>query len=178
MATQRTSAELLAFFVNNVSGNITPSMVRDLIESCIPSMGGMHFDDPGTTTTITDVDEFVKAENASTIHSAYRFSQPQNNRLQYDGDVACRSAITATLSFTCAANNQVLAFAIAVNGVISDASIIRTKVTTGTDVKAVTITAHPTLEPGDYVEVWVANDTSVANITLEHGHVHAQAFIT
>lgn len=141
------------------------------------AMGGLHFVDPGALTPIGAISTFTKAANTSTIHSATRFSMPADNRLRYDGTKVARCVVIATLSFTSVASNQQLAFALAVNGVISDASIMRTKITTGTDIQAITVMTHPTMNPGDYVELWVANDTSDGDITVEHGHIHAMAFV-
>lgn len=175
MATQRSKAELLAFFVSGVE-NITPDMIRDLVESCVPGGAAMHFDDPGSPTTITTPATFVKAANTSTVAGAYRFSHT-NNRLTYDGPAPASLMLVAMMSFTCAANNQILDFAVAINGVVQVPSKMKAKISTGTDVQAVALTAHATLAPGDYVEIWVANETSAANITIAHGLVHAMAFL-
>lgn len=141
------------------------------------AMGGVHFNDAGVVATdITALNTWVKAANASEGHSMTRFSHPTNNRLQYDGETIARCVVTATLSFTCAASNQVLEFAIFVNGDENVSSLMRTKIQTGTDVRSLTVISHPTLTTGDYVEVWCRNTTSDADITIEHGHVHAIAF--
>jgi hypothetical protein len=178
MGTQRTKAALDALFPTNGNKEISADRLRDFLESCLPSTAGLHFDDPGTPTAIAVAGTPVKATNVSTAHDLYRFTHPVDNRLLYGGTVAVKAQVTATLSFTCAANNQVLAFYIAVNDVVIASSKIRSKIATGADVQAVTITAHPTLNPGDYIEVWVANETSDADLTVEHGHVHAVAFLT
>lgn len=150
---------------------------REIANAMGPAMGGLHFGDDGVVATdITTQNVWVKCGNASEGHSLYQFSQPSDNRLRYDGDTPARAVVIATLSFTCASNNQVLEFALFHNGDESTASLMRTKVTTGTDVKSVTVMSHPVLDPGDYMEVWCRNTTSNADITIEHGHLHAMAF--
>lgn len=177
MATQRSKAELLAFFVENVSGSITPSMLRDLVESCVPATAAMHLDDPGTPTVIATPSTFVKAANSTSLHGAYRFSH-STNRLTYVGPSTVSALLIATLSFTSAVDNQVLNFAFAINGVPSVTSSVRAKTLTGTNIQAVTLTDHATLAPNDYAEIWVSNDTSASNLTIVHGHVSAMTFLT
>jgi hypothetical protein len=177
-STQRSKDTLDTLFADNTSGLITPARLRDFVESAKPSMGGLHFDGPGDPTSIATAETFVKASNETTLQGAYRFSAPADNRLQYDGPEDVAAIVIATLAFTCADDDQVLAFALAINGTVVDASIIRTKIATGADIQAVTIMAHPTLESGDYIEVWVANDTSDADITIDHGHMHVAGYLT
>lgn len=152
------------------------SFRREIADAFGPAMGGLHFDDNATPTDIVTQNVWVKASNASSLHSASGFDQPVDNRIRYTGLERARAAAIATLSFTCASNNQVLEFGFFVNGDESTASFVRTKITTGTDVQTVTIMSHPTLSPGDYLEVWCRNTTSNGDITIVHGHVHVLAF--
>lgn len=178
--TQRSKADLDLLFADNATRDISPARLRDFLESCVPSLGTLHFADPGTPTIIGASSTFIKAENVSVLYATpNRFSMPANNRLQYDGPadgVSC--LVLSTLAVQSANNNQVLAFAIAKNGVVEVPSIIRTKISTGTDVQSVALFAYVTLDAGDYVEVWAANDTSASDITINHGHLRALAFLT
>lgn len=179
MSTQRTKAELDVLFADNTTRQITPERLRDFVESCVPSYGALHFDDPGTLTPIAAPATWTKATNTSALHAtANRFSQSANNRLRYDGTTNVVSFLIATLSFTAAGNNKILAFALAINGVVEEASKVRTKITTGTDVQAATVTMHPVLAPGDYVELYVMNETDDTDLTVEHAHITALAFMT
>lgn len=136
----------------------------------------MHFVDPGTATPIAVPATFVKAANVSTlIDGTANIGMTADNRLENVGDEVIPVLVLATLSFKCAANNQVLAFAFAVDGAVHVPSIVRTKIGTGTDIQAVTITIQVDLAPGDYVEVWVSNDTGANNITIEHGVVELRS---
>lgn len=176
--TQRTKADLDTLFADNTTKQITPSRLRDFLESCVPSAGGIHFHDPGTVTVISAPATFVKAANTSELHPpTNRFSMPADNRLRYDGVVPVLARMIATLSFFTAANNQICHFALYINGVQVVPSRVRTKVASGGDIQAVTIMACETLNPGDFVEVWLANDTSASNITVDHGHLVATTFL-
>lgn len=178
MSTQRTKAELDALFPTNMTRNITAAKIRDFIESCKPSYGHLHFHDPGSATVIAAPSTYVKAGNVSHLHSANRFSMPANNRLLYDGDAVIVCNILSAFSFLCAVNNQILAFAIAINGVVNAGSVIRAKIGTGTDIQAATVAAQVILNPGDYAELWVANDTSAGNVTIDHGIVQVTGFLS
>jgi len=141
-----------------------------------PAMGAIHFDDGGGATSIALVNTWTKAANTSTGHSLYNFSAPSDNRLQYDGDQEARCIATSTLSFTCASNNQIIEFAIFVNGADFTPSISRQKIGTGTDVASLTVMACPLVTTGDYLEIFVRNLTSDADVTIVHGHLRAEAY--
>jgi len=136
-----------------------------------PAFAGMHFDDPGTATTVSASSTYYKASNTSDVHLAYLFKGSANNRVEYTGSHLVDAHFTASLSFTCASNNQVLNFAFAVNGEVDVASVVSNKITTGTDIQSVTLNGHARLKKGDYIEVWLSNDTSAANVTIAHGHI-------
>lgn len=179
MSTQRSKATLDALFPDNTARLITPAMLRDFVESCVPSYGAMHFNDPGTLTPIAASLTWTKAANASALDDgAYRFSQAANNRLQYDGVADARSMITATVSLTAAANNKYLAVTLGVNGTPLTASKMSTKIGTGGDVQSVTVVAHPTLTPSDYVELFIMNETDDVDITVAHAEIIAFAFLS
>lgn len=179
MSTQRSKATLDALFPDNTARLITPAMLRDFVESCVPSHGALHFDDPGTLTPIAASLTWTKAANASSLHNgSYRFSQAANNRLQYDGVTNVFSLIVATVSLTAAVNNKYLAVTLGINGTPIEASKMPTKIGTGGDVQAVTAVAHPTLTPSDYIELFVMNETDDTDLTVTHAEIIAFAFMS
>jgi len=176
--TQRSKSELDDLFANNNTRQISPADLRDLVDSCKPSYGAMHFADPGSSTTIVTPGTHVKAANVSTLLQGNRFTMSANNRLLYGGVVAAPCNILAAISFNCAANNQVLCFAFAINGVLFVPSKVRTKISTGTDIQAAAVVAQTILQPNDYVELWLTNETSTGAVTVDHGIVQAIGFLS
>lgn len=178
MSVQRSKADLLALFPTNKTRSITAANVRDFIESCQPSYGSVHFTDPGAPTIIATPATFTKAGNASVLMTGNRFDMPVNNRMRYQGTVPAVCNLLGAVSFNCAANNQILGFAFAINGAVYVPSIVRTKLGTGTDIQAASIIAQAILNPGDYAELWISNDTSASNITIDHGIFQALGFLS
>ena len=178
--TQRTQAELVALFVDNTGGAIMPQMLRDFLESSNPSHGGLHFTDPGTPTTITQQSTFTVAGNTGDqLLNPHRFDQPSSGRLRYVGRVAAYARILFTGSMSSpSANNQIARLAIAINGVIQTPSITRTKLGSAGDTQAIALSFEAQLNPNDYLEVWISNDSSANNLTIEHGYLSALAFLS
>lgn len=178
MGTQRAKAELDVLFADNDIGSITPAKLRDFVESAKPSRGVIHFVDPGTPTTIATIGAFVKASNTSTLESAFRCSMPDANRIRYDGVATSSAILAAALSFTCAANNQVLAFTVARNGVVLPNLTMNTKIATGADIQALAVVGDGEISTGDFVEIWLANLTSTASVTISQGYVRLFGFLS
>lgn len=133
--------------------------------------GELHFADPGTITPIDNIGEFVKAANTSFLNDASaNVTMPFDNRLLYSGigNIVC--LLNSSLSFKCASNNQILAFAVAIDGAVYVPSIVRTKIASGADIQAVALVCQVELASGSYAEIWVANDTSTGDITIDHGN--------
>lgn len=142
-----------------------------------PALGAIHFkDSPTPETAIAEAGTFVKAANGSDLHISGDFSMPADNRLQYDGDVPIRAIALASISYQCASNNQNLGFVFAKNGTVNIASQTRRQIATGADAGSSTLLDHPTLQPGDYMEVWLTNNTSTGAVTITHCHLVVLGF--
>jgi hypothetical protein len=168
--TQRTKANLITLYADNTIGAITPQTMRDLIESFACSNASMYVTTP-VATTIAVAGTFVKAEGATTLVGAHRGDMPANNRLRFTGTARVHIHLVANLSVKCSSNNQNVSFAIAKNGVVVDHSIMEHLITTGSDVKIMAIHADMDLDPNDYVELWVTNNTSTASVTVQRGYM-------
>ncbi len=176
--TQRSQSELQVLFADNESGAITPQALRDFLESCHPSHGALHFTDPGTPTTITQASTFVVAANTASLQLAHRYDQPASGRLRYTGRVVAHTLVHFAGSVTGAASNQVVRIALAINGIIQVPSYVRTKLGSAGDDQAIATHLLVDLNPNDYLEVWLANDTGANNITVEHGYLAAMGYLT
>lgn len=161
---------------DNTQGLISPAdvrnMAKDMITSGASPIGGMHIS-VSVETIIAAQNTFTKAAGTTVAFSGNnQFSMPTDNRLQYIGLLANRVfVIQASLSVTAAANNQLIHFILVKNGIASNAESVATiqEVThgVGAEVGSHTLTGHFILSPNDFIELFVSNETGLANITIK-----------
>ncbi len=173
--TKRTSADLLAnlFQDGQAASSINAQDLRDLIVSMVPSTGKFTLGTP-VATTIAVAGTYVKAAGSTSLDSGsvdFDDDSGTNNRLKYTGAPARHVVISVSMAITTASNNQVIGFKLAKNGTVIDSSISRRKIGTGTDVGNIMLLAHADLVTGDYLEVFVTNETSASAITVENMHL-------
>lgn len=118
-------------------------------------------------TNIATVNTPVKAAGTTTYADLHRVSTPTDNRLTYDGVKTRAFQYVCSLSMTSPANNKVINFYLAKNGVVLPTSKQVTKIATGTDARGLSLSGVVILAPGDYIEIWVENTTDSADIMLE-----------
>ena len=119
-------------------------------------------------TVIAGASTPAKALGTTTIGSVIQdFDMPANNRLRYLGHQTSHFWVTVALSMTSASNIQVLSLTIAKGGTPDASTTIERKVGTGSDIGAAAINGMFELAEGDYLELWVANETTGGNITVE-----------
>ena len=172
MGTQRTKAELDTLLADNTTRAITPSVIRDFLESVACTSGSLYVTTPTATTIITP-GTFVKAAGTTTIVSgAHRVDMPSNNRLRYTGVPTVHIHLVANLSVSCASDNQLLSFDIYKNGVNVDHSQMEHKIGTGADVQIMAIHADMDMATNDYVELWTTNQTSTGAVTVSRGYLY------
>lgn len=175
--TERTIAQLNTDFADNTTGDITPADMRNLIESLVPAFGSMYISSAAAT-SISAQNTFTKVAGTTTLEAVARdMSMPANNRLRYDGAITRQFLIKAAFSMTAAASNEVYAFRLAKNGTTIAASEIQRFVGTGSDVGAAAVQASVELSTNDYVELFVENQTSSANPTIEVLHMFALGIV-
>ena len=163
--TQRDVPTLIGLLADNTTGDISAQDSRDVLVSTVPDWGEV-FVSAAAATTIGGIGTFVKMAGTTTLSSgAKNFTMPTNNRLLFGGDATRRAFCAATVSFTTASGNQIIAFRFAKNGATLPSTEVRTKVGTGTDIQAVPLTGTVSLAPSDYLEVWVTNLDSASNMT-------------
>lgn len=178
MSTQRTKATLEALFPDNTTRQISPDRLRDFLESGVPSYGTLLFDEPGIATPIAAASTWTKAANTTTIQSgAYRFSQATDNRLTYDGVTSVIAHVNAMLGALAAVNGKTFSFALAVNGVVEEASRSTVTIATAGETRHVAVALHAALAPDDYLELYVRNETDDTDLTITNAHFTAFAFM-
>lgn len=128
--------------------------------------GNMYVTTP-TATTFSASSTPVKMLGTTTAAGLYRMTHPANNRLTYGGSKTRAFLVSGALSITQPNSNRFFSFYIAKNGVIIPESRQDIKVVNSTDQVSLPLSCRVTLAPGDYIEVWVANQTATTNITVE-----------
>lgn len=178
--TERTSADLLTnlFQDGQPASSITAQDMRDYIVSVQPQHGAIVIDVPAVT-TISVAGTYVKAAGTTVlaVASLHGFSMPVDNRLRYDAIPDRHAQIITTFSVTCASNNQDLGFKFARDGAVVDDTEIIQRIGTGTDKQSLVIAEQCVIAQNGFLELWVANLTSTANLTVENMYMIVQAIM-
>jgi hypothetical protein len=128
--------------------------------------GNMYISTP-VMTTFAAINTPVKVLGTTTSSGLYRMTHPVSNRMQYSGTKTRSFMIIGSLSITQSNNNRYFSFYLAKNGVIIPESRQDIKVVSSTDQVSLTISSRISLAPGDYIEVWVANQTATSDVTVQ-----------
>lgn len=167
MTTQRSIATVLSLLADNTAGDISPEDIRDAAETFRNRFGGLYVSSSATT-TISAVNTPAKvAGTTALIATDGGFSMPANNRLTYLDPADVYALALVSMSITAASSNQVISHTIALNGTPVASTEVQRKVGTSSDVGHVGDFGFFTLTTNDYLEVWVENTTSDADITAE-----------
>lgn len=108
----------------------------------------------------------VKAAGTTTAANLFRVSAPANNRLTYNGTKSRKFYVNGMFSITSLSNNKYYSFYIAKNGVVLPESKQTRKMATGNDQGEMGISCIVELAPGDYIEVWVENNSDATGLTV------------
>ncbi len=169
--TVRSVADLLALLFQDgqASGSISPQDMRDLIVSLQPPHGEIHLSSVAET-TINVAGTYEKAAGGTTLPAGqHLFTMPANNRLRYDGAVTQHFMVMCAVSFTCLSNNQDIGFRLGVDGATESESTIRARISTGTDIQAISLITHLVdIDQSSFIELFVTNETSTANVQIEN----------
>lgn len=139
------------------------------------SVGLMTMQGNATATTIGSVGVAVKAAGSTTFQSSVsqKFSH-SDNRLTYTGAITRRFRVSVVASIL-ATNNTQLGSYIAKNGSIISFSEIYTTADGNNRSENTAIQVITDLEENDYIEFFIENDTSTANVTVEDLSVIVEA---
>jgi len=168
--TQRTIAEMITAFAANTTNAINSQDFRDLIETMRPRHASMHLT-TAAATTITVAGTYYKASGTTTaLNLDPDFTMPASNRLQYNGAATVHVHVAVTLATT-GGNSKVLAARVAYNGDATGADAVGSQSTqktgTGADVVSTALHFDSMMSAGDYLELWVTNETDTTAMTVE-----------
>lgn len=128
--------------------------------------GNMYVSVP-TATTFAATNTPVKVLGTTTSTNLYRVTSPTNNRLTYSGSKTRSFNVSCSMSITQPSSNRYFSFYIAKNGVVIPESRQDVKVVNSTDQVSLTLGCRALMAPGDYIEVWVANQTATSDVTVQ-----------
>jgi hypothetical protein len=109
----------------------------------------------------------MKVSGTTTATNLFRVTSPANNRLTYTGSKSRSFQVICSLSATQPNNNKYFSFYIAKNGVVLPESRQEIKIINSTDQVALTLSCRVTMSPNDYIEVWIENETSATDLTVQ-----------
>ena len=162
--TQRTLAALQALLPDNTSGDISPQDVRDFLVSASPNYGALSLS-VAAATAIAVPGTFVKAAGTTVAGLLKNYTMPANNRLTDGGAVARLARVQADISATVAVVNQETRFRLAVNGITDPTTEQRRFFPTIANPGSISVSGLLLLNPADFVEVWVTNQTAANAVT-------------
>jgi hypothetical protein len=127
---------------------------------------GNIYNTAALTTNFTGINTPVKVATVTQAVGLFRVDSDVNNQLEYTGSRPRRFLVNCSLTFVSSGNNKVYSFYISKNGVILPESKISRKVTTGTDQGSLGLSCTVQMNPHDYIEVWVENNTDNSGMTV------------
>ncbi len=126
-----------------------------------------------TSTAIAVPGTAVKAAGTTASGPNVQEFTQTSNRATYNGNLTVFYQVSVTASLV-SSNNKQLSVYVAKNGVVDVSSQMGATSNAGGRVESTSTLSVLQLAPTDYFEVWVANDTNTANITVENLQVVAK----
>lgn len=172
--TVRSISSLQTLLADNTSGAISAQDLRDMLVSVLHASGSMTWTVPAASTISTPGTPVKAAGTTTAVNlSTGRFSMPESNRLLYNGPADVHAHIACSVSVSCASNNQDIRLVLAKNGELLTHSIVDNKISTAGDEQSTALHADTMLTDGDYLELWIGNNTSTGAPTINHGYLFA-----
>ena len=177
MPTKRTIQQLYDLFAPGQPDNsITPDRVQDMILSLRPGFGRISIT-TAVETVITTQGEWVKLAGVTTLGpDAFTFSMPQNGRLQCNCPVPSRMVIDGAVSLQ-NGSQTTYEVALAKNGAVMTETAQPVRFGPSSGIIEVVGFADFVQAQGDYIELWVRNTTSTANITALGMYLRAMTYV-
>jgi len=146
---------------------LTGNTVFETNENSFPHANA-YYENNITETVIVTTNAFVKPAGSWLSSSSEEFTVDGTGKLTYTGTVRKHFHIVSNFDMTTASNSQIIAFKWFKNGTTPLPAQVKRKVGTGSDLGAASVHADAMLNENDYVELKVANATSISNITLQN----------
>jgi hypothetical protein len=138
------------------------------------AIGNYYMSNNATVTTITTSGVPVKVLGTTTANAINQKLSHSNNRLTYKGELIKNFQISAVASFT-SGNNRLIGLYVAKNGtIINDSEMYATTSGSGR-AESITIQTITELTNGDYIEIFIENDSNTDDITVEFLNVICKA---
>jgi len=118
---------------------------------------------------------FVKIAGTTTEITSTADITVGTNRFTYTGAKTRRFRLDAVISATTVNTNTTLAWRFAKNGVTVLSSEQKRRIESNNDLGNFSISCCPELANGDYVEMWIANETDTANLTAQRMNMNIEA---
>lgn len=138
--------------------------------SQVPISGSMTMTNNVTATDIVGISAFVKAAGTTVAGAKLnQFTHSGANRLTYTGASTIVFTVWVSASLSAALANQIVRIILAKNAGIIAASGITAKLEAGGagNEKVLSLVFAVSLATGDYIELWVANDTAIQDIIVQ-----------
>ena len=171
--TQRSIADVLALLADNSAGAISPQDLRDAIVTQHAAHGMLTVAAAASAlVTLADTVTYVEAAApvwtlaASPLSTNFDESGG-NGRLTYIGAPTITVHIAVHVSISSVSNNRVLHLRVGLNGTTDATSEIVRKTGTGGDIGAGTLGLLVSMATGDYISLFVLNETSADDVTIE-----------
>lgn len=166
--TMRTLADLDLLLADNKVGDISAQDLRDaLLATIAPGHAEICILTPAAT-VLADTTTWV--ELAGTYLETvpiHHWTMATNAQLKYTSPEDRICHIAASCSFTTASNNQIIEFAIALDGVPIVASVVKRKTSTGSDIGALALHGYIPISQASHLSIMVRNTSSASNMTAE-----------
>lgn len=164
---QRSIVGLKDVLPDNTRRLIRPVHFRDIVETLRTDHAQIYL--TATAATVVGIaGQYYKVAGTtalSAVPAARHFSMPASNRLQYDGPTDRLVEVWTHFSAD-TINNQTLRFQFAQNGTLDTETLQQRFFEPAGDLGPIAMKALTVMEPGDYVELWGSNQTSVNNFTI------------
>jgi len=167
--TIRTETQILALLADNITGDISPQDMRDIIVSL--SVGGsMYVEDAAVTQVVGTSFELMvlldangRSDGVTPDHTADSLTIDANADGEYVTHFDCTFSGTGSTEFD---------FHIRKNGLeVNGAGASKRKLGTGGDVGSMSMAGDLTLAEGDTVTVWIKADGSSKDFILSDGRL-------